>query len=280
MGIAFDDLEAIDVDSFNNILVVDSLNLCFRYLHSGTKDFAAQFFATVDSFAKSYHADRVFVLGDWGSTYRKELYPLYKSGRVEKRKDQTKEDEEAFHEFLDEYNKGLELIKTKHTVIKYKGVEADDIAAYICKYADFENYSHMWLLSTDADWSLLISDKVSRFAYTTRKEFTSNNFEELVGYPLKDHLSIKVLQGDKSDSIPGIAGVGIKRAAALVREYGTALDIYDAMPLEGTQKFIANTNTFGDQILLNYELMDLMSFCDDAIGEYTDDLDSIMREVI
>ena len=280
MGVAFDDLDYVDEEIFNNILIVDSLNLSFRYLHSGTKDFAAQLFATIDSFANSYHADRVFVLGDWGSDYRKELYPLYKSGRVEKRKDQTKEDEENFFEFLEEYNKGLELLKTKHTVIKYKGVEADDIAAFIAKYANKDDYDHMWLLSTDADWSLLINEKVSRFAYTTRKEFTFETFEGLVGYPLDDHLSIKVLQGDKSDSIPGIPGVGIKRAAALVKQYGTAFDILDAMPLEGKQKFIQNVNDFSDNIILNYELMDLITYCDEAIGDNTDDLEKIMKEII
>ena len=270
----------ITEDDFNNILIVDSLNLSFRYLHANTTDFAAQLFSTIDSFAKSYKADRVFILGDWGSKYRKDIYPLYKSGRKEKRKDQTDQEQEDFNDFLTEYNRGLELCATKHTVLKYKGVEADDIAAYIVKYANPEDYDHIWLISTDHDWSLLIGDKVSRFAYTTRKEFRIDNFEELVGYPLEDHLSVKVLQGDKSDSIPGIEQVGIKRAASLIKKYGSALDIYDAIPLEGKQKFIANTNEFKDKIILNYELMDLETYCDEAILDNTDHLDNVMREII
>lgn len=280
MAIDFNDVEYDDEELFTNILVVDSLNLSFRYLHSGTKDFAAQLFSTIDSFAKSYKASRVYVLGDWGSTYRKEIYPEYKSGRVEARKDQTPEDEQAFQDFLAEYNRGLELCATKHTVLKYKGVEADDIAAYIVKYACPEDYDHIWLISTDHDWSLMIGPKVSRFAYTTRKEFTYENFEEQVGYPLDYHLSIKVLQGDKSDSIPGIPQVGIKRAEALIRQYGSAFDIYDALPLLGTQKFIQNTNAFGDQIIKNYELMDLMSYCDEALKDYIDDLDDKLGDIL
>jgi 5'-3' exonuclease len=279
MGVAFDDLESIDFDAFNNVLIVDSLNLCFRYLHSNTSEFAATLFSTIDSFAKSYKADKVFVLGDWGSNYRYNLFPEYKGDRKEKRKDQTEEEKQTFSDFLDEYNKGLELISTKHTVIKYKGVEADDIAAYLVKYIPEDKYDHIWLLSTDHDWSLLIGDKVSRFAYTTRKEFTKDTFEGLVGYPLADHLSIKVLQGDKSDSIPGIEQVGIKRATTLVRQYGSAFDIYDALPLDGTQKFIQNTNAFGDKILLNYELMDLVSYCDEALGLNVDELDKIIKEI-
>lgn len=277
MGISFDEMTN---KPKNNILIVDSLNLSFRWLHSNTTDFAVKLYTTIQSLATSYSADKVFVLGDWGSYYRDGIFPDYKKDRRDKRKKQTKEEEESFKEFLDEYHKGLELCSGEFKVIRFRGVEADDIAAYITKYADKDKYDHIWLISSDSDWDLLLNDRVSRFAYTSRKEFTIDTFEEHMGYPLNYHLSIKVLQGDKSDSIPGIPGIGAKRAYALIRQYGSAFDIYDALPLEGKQKFIQNLNTLGPKIILtNYELMDLLTYCDEALEGYHEELDKILEEV-
>ena len=44
------------------------------------------------------------------------------------------------------------------------------------------------------------------------------------------------------------------------------MDIYDSIPLASKYKHIQELNASGERILQNYELMDLMSYCDDAIG--------------
>jgi 5'-3' exonuclease len=77
---------------------------------------------------------------------------------------------------------------------------------------------------------------------------------------------MKVLQGDSGDNIIGLEGVGAKRAYNLIREYGTALDIYSMIPLSGKQKFVERINASEDLILKNYELVDLLSYCEDAIA--------------
>jgi 5'-3' exonuclease len=117
---------------------------------------------------------------------------------------------------------------------------------------------------------------VSRFSYVTRKEHTLDTWD----YPVtpEQYISYKVLTGDSGDNIPGIPGVGPKRAAALIEQYGSAMDIYDACPLPGKQKFIQAVNENRDQILINYELMDLVSFCKEAIGHVN--LQDIGRQLI
>jgi hypothetical protein len=53
----------------------------------------------------------------------------------------------------------------------------------------------------------------------------------------------------------------------LIEIYGSALDICDAMPLEGKYKYIQSLNDFGaDNIMRNYELMDLVTYCEEAVG--------------
>lgn len=259
-----------------NLMLVDFLNLCFRYKHANKKYFTAEVVATIQSLGMSYNARDIMILGDWGSSWRKEKYPLYKANREELKAKQTAAEQESFMEFLEEAGRALEVLGDMYRVFKFKGVEADDIAAFIAsKYAD--NYSHTWLISSDKDWDLLIKPNVSRFSYVTRKEITFNNWSAHYEYNLEDHISIKVLQGDSGDNVPGVKGVGIKRAATLVNTYGSALDIYDQLPIDSKYQHIKNLNEFGDQLLLNYELMDLETYCEDAIGEENV---NIIKEII
>jgi 5'-3' exonuclease len=265
----------------NNLLIVDGFNLAFRYKHANKRNFAAEYAETVNSFAHSYNAKQVIVLSDGGSNYRENIYPAYKASRKELKNNQSKEEKEAFELFMEDWKMAFELCKTVGITIRYGGVEADDIAAYITLLADIrDNFGHIWLLSTDRDWDLLIDDKVSRFSYRTRKEITAKNWNTHYDYAPEDHISIKVLQGDKSDDIPGVQGIGEKRAYTLVKQYGSAYDIYDNLPIQDSKVYIQNLNKFGDQILTNYELMDLETYCEEAIGDNIEDLDNKIGELL
>lgn len=260
----FDDLVAASVPQGHNVLIVDSLNLAFRFKYTKQKDFREDYLRTIESLARSYSCGKIILLSDWGkSKFRREIYPDYKIDRVLKVAQQTEEDKREFEEFITDFNRALELCEEQYLVLKYKGVEADDIAAYIC-----DNFvaPHIWLISSDKDWDLMVNEDISRFSYVTRKETTIDNWNERYTYDRENHISIKVLMGDKGDSIPGIKGVGIKRAVMLVNEYGSALDLRDQIPLSGTQKFIANVNQSAEKIILNYELMDLLTTYNEAIG--------------
>lgn len=249
-----------------NLLIVDTLNLCFRYKHRGQTDFSAELLSTINSFAKSYNCKDVMVLSDFkGSKYRKALDPNYKGARKEKFKDQTPEEEAKAVAFFDAFEESLEFVEEYHPVIRMEGVEADDVAGFLVK-ALKGHYKNIWLISTDRDWDLLLDSNVHRFSYITRREYTLENFWEEHGCDSPEqYISMKVLQGDAGDSVQGIAGVGTKRAYALTREYGSAMDLYCEIPLAGKQKFIQNLNASGELILLNYQLMDLLTYCEDAI---------------
>ena len=254
-----------DKESFSNTLIVDGLNLAFRYKHNKTKKFANEYMKLIQSLANSYNCNKLIVLADGGSYYRKNIFPEYKNNRKELIEKQTEEEKQEFLEFLDDFNDTLKLIDSTYTVIKFMGVEADDIAAYITKkYTD--KLQHVWLISSDKDWDLLINNNVSRFSYRTRKETTIDTWNQHYSYNPEDHISIKVLIGDSGDNIPGVNQIGIKRAESLIKQYGSALNIYDALPIDSKYKYIHNLNEFGNNILLNYELMDLLSFCETALG--------------
>ena len=86
-------------------------------------------------------------------------------------------------------------------------------------------------------------------------------------YDIEDYITIKCLMGDSGDNISGIPQIGPKRAETLAAQYGTAFDIYDACPIDSRYKFIHSLNDHKERLLLNFEIMDLLAFCNEAIGE-------------
>ena len=265
MAITFSDLGS--QAPIGNLLIVDGLNIAFRWKHQGVLDFKYEYARTVESLAKSYNAGTIIVLADGGSSYRKNLLPTYKANRKEKYAEQTPQEEKEFAMFMAEFSDTLTLIKKKHPVFQFKGVEADDIAAYISMNLDKYNFDECWMISSDRDWDLLITDKVSRFSTVTRKEVTLNTWDEHYDFEVEDYITFKCLTGDKGDNVPGIPGIGPKRAVEIMNQYGNIFDIYAAVPLEGKYKYIQSLNENAEQLLMNVELMDLVTYAEEAIGE-------------
>lgn len=254
-----------------NLMIVDSLNLAFRYSHAKAVNFADDYMKTVESLKKSYHCDKLIVAADKGSSsYRKSIYPGYKGDRKIKYENQTEAEAQAFLEFLAEVTAILDKYEedANYPVLRFQGVEADDIAAYICSKRNKYSLEQIWLISSDRDWNLLVDEHVSQFSYVTRKEFTAENWSDHYDFTRDEYISIKCLMGDSGDSVPGVPGVGHKKALQLVQEYGSAFDVAAAIPIASKYKYIANLNAFGAEgIILNYQLMDLVTHCAEAIGQ-------------
>ena len=265
MAITFSDLG--NPIQNGNLLIVDSLNIAFRWKHQSVTDFKYDYVRTIESLAKSYNAGNIIITADGGSSYRKEIFPEYKANRKEKYAEQTPQEEKEFAMFMAEFSNTLTLLKEKYPVFQFKGVEADDIAAYISMNLDKYGLDECWMVSSDKDWDLLINDRVSRFSTVTRKETTVHNWDEHYDFEIPDYITFKCLTGDKGDNVPGIPGIGPKRAVQLMEQYGDVFDIYDACPIDGKYKYIQNLNENAEQLLMNVELMDLVTYSEQAIGE-------------
>lgn len=254
----------------NTLMIVDALNLGFRWKHSGTLKFKDDYIRTVDSLKKSYKAKYVVIACDKGSSsYRKQIYPEYKQNRKDKFEAQTPEEQKAFELFFEEFTETITEIENqgRYIVFKFDRVEADDIAAYIVKKRKLLPVDNIVLISSDKDWDLLIKPNVMRFSYVTRKEVNYDNWNTHYDCGTDDYISIKCLQGDSGDNIPGVPGIGPKKALLLVKEYGSTYDIIASLPIESKYKYIQALNTFGaENLIKNYQLMDLLEFCEDAIG--------------
>jgi len=263
----------------NNVLVVDSMNLAFRWKHQGKLVFVEEYIATVQSLAKSYDCNKIIISADWGSSsFRKDLYPEYKQNRKDLAALQTPEEKEAFEAFFKEYERVLDSFGDV-PVLRYKGVEADDIAAYLAKNIDKYEVDHMWLISSDKDWDLLVQDNISRWSYVTRKEITTETWPYDVSK--EEYISYKALMGDSGDNIAGIPGIGPKRASDLIKTYGSAMDIYDMCPINSKYKYMQSLNEHCERILVNLNIMDLITYCEDAIGpDNLKDIDLKVSELL
>jgi 5'-3' exonuclease len=267
----------------NTLMVVDALNLAFRWKHNGATDFYEDYLRTVDSLKKSYKARWVIIAADQGSSsYRKQIYPEYKQNRKDKFAEQTEAERAAFERFFEDYQHTLDWIRTQtqYPIIQFPQTEADDIAAYITQQNKNYPVTHTWLISSDKDWDLLVGENTSRFSYVTRKEVTANNWHTHYDFTQDQYISIKCLMGDAGDNVRGVEGIGPKRAHQLVEEWGTALDIVANLPIPSKLKYVKTLNDSADTIMLNYQLMDLVTYCADALGSNTQQIDTILQEYI
>lgn len=253
----------------NNLLIVDGLNLSFRFKHKGAKVFAEDYMDLVASLAKSYSCKDIIVLSDLkGSKYRKEVYPEYKGNRDYS--NQTEEEKQKAMEFFAEYDRTLECVTDDDRFhgLWHKGIEADDFAAVLVPPLK-EVYDNIWLISSDKDWDELLDENVHRFACVSknRKEFFLSNFYDDHGCDTPEQfIMMKCLMGDLSDNIRGVEGVGVKRAYSILRNYENLFDLIDDLPLPGNQKYIQALNASAEILERNLELMDLHTFSGEIVA--------------
>ena len=262
MAITFQELTQTNEDT---LLVIDGLNLAFRW--RDFDEFTNEYVKVVRSLAKSYKAGKIIIAADQGSSsYRKTIYPEYKQNRKEKYETQTEEEREKFERFFNAWEECLLILEQEFTLVRFPGVEADDIAGYIVRNKEKFNLEQVWLASSDKDWDLLVQSGVNRFSYVTRKETTVDNWSEHHDCNREDYVFLKAIMGDSGDNIKGVQGIGPKRGLELITKYGSVYDIIDSIPLAGKQKYIQALNESGQLLELNMQLVDILTYCEDAIN--------------
>ena len=74
----------------------------------------------------------------------------------------------------------------------------------------------------------------------------------------------RIIEGDKSDNIIGIEGIGPKRAQTLAKQYKTLDNLIAALPIKGRSKYIQNLNAGKNTLIKNETLINL-EHCTKAI---------------
>ena len=153
-------------------------------------------------------------------TFRHKTYQDYKGTR-DKTPSELVEQFGYVRELLDSYG------------IKYEehfDYEADDIIGSYAKLAEKAGLEVI-IISGDKDLTQLASDNITIY-YTRRgvtevDRYTPEFINEKYGLSPEQIIDMKGLMGDKSDNIPGIAGIGEKTAIKLLAEYKTVENVLD-----------------------------------------------------
>ena len=155
-------------------------------------------------------------------TFRHKAYDGYKSNR--------KGMPEELHQQLQPLKDLLALLG--YTIITKEGYEADDILgtlSHTCKV----NGDECVLATGDRDSLQLINDKVTvRLASTKGGKanailYNEKKIMEDYGVTPRQLIEIKAIQGDSSDCIPGVPGIGPKGAGDLIQRFNNLDYIYE-----------------------------------------------------
>lgn len=212
------------------ILLIDGSSLIFRAFYAirnlTTKD--GVFVNGVYGFLNMYYKalelinpTHVFVAFDKGSkTFRHNEFADYKGTR-----------DNAPNEITYQFGILKDLLSSMNVnYLELDEYEADDIIGTIAKLAQKEGFE-VDIFTGDRDYLQLVDDNI--LVYLTKKgisEIKLMNTESILEeYDLspKQLIDVKALQGDSSDNIPGVKGVGEKTALKLIQEYGSLENLYE-----------------------------------------------------
>ncbi len=111
-------------------------------------------------------------------------------------------------------------------VLLKEGYEADDIMATIVERFK-KKFSKIVVVSGDKDLMQMVSGNVVVYDPYKDQEFDAPAVKEKLGVPPERVTDYLALMGDSTDGVPGVPGVGPKRAKAFLEKYGdlkTALE--------------------------------------------------------
>ena len=204
-------------------------------------------------------------------TARHKMYDKYKANR---------------HGMPDELKEQMPMIKEvlkamNIDIVEKEGYEGDDILGTLAKYGEAQGLDVV-ILSGDRDTFQLATNKTTiriprtKAGKTETEDYDRNKVVEEYGLEPKALIDVKGLQGDTSDNIPGVPGIGPKTAISLIQKYGTVENLYEAIEkkeddLKGKQK---------ENIVANKE----MAFLSKKLGEIdvnvplNDDLETLKVE--
>ncbi len=167
---------------------------------------------------KIYKPDYIIFIFDYNrKNFRHKIYKNYKSNRKKMSKNLIF--------YIKNIKRFLYFLGIK--IFSLPNFEGDDIIASLAYKINqlFSRNCYIYILSYDKDFLQLISKNIYLFI---KKDIIIDQSKVFNKYGIHPNLMIDflVLCGDKSDNIPGIKGVGFKKAIYLLKNIGNIYDIH------------------------------------------------------
>ncbi len=180
---------------------------------AGTYGFARELLRIIEQEKPDYIA----VAFDTGKTFRDKIFPAYKGTRA-KMPDDLSPQIGRIRAMIDAFNiPRLEM----------EGYEADDVLGSIARTA-VEQGLGIKIITGDRDLLQLVNERTTVYlAGDDQNYITDEDVVKKLGVPPAQVVDYKALVGDKSDNIPGVAGIGEKTAITLIQKFQTLDNIYE-----------------------------------------------------
>ncbi|MFZ2956106.1 MAG: DNA polymerase I [Candidatus Ozemobacteraceae bacterium] len=171
---------------------------------------------------RDLNPDRVAVAFDMArDTFRKQLYAEYKATR-----------RPTPPELIDQMPVARQFVQALGIALTENPVyEADDLIGTLAEL--YKSQEDVTIVTGDRDLLQLIDERVRVFlsakGITEMRLFDRATFEAEYGFPPAGIVDLKALWGDSSDNIPGVDGIGEKKALDLIRRFGSVAAVYASL---------------------------------------------------
>ena len=207
----------------DKVLIIDGLNTFIRVFSviPTTNDDGVHvggivgFLKSIGYVINMVSPTRVIIVfdGKGGSNRRRKIYPEYKQNRKTKYRVNRTYDfasqEDERQNMIMQLQRCVEYLDTLPvTVLSYDNIEADDTIGYLCKQVLTE--SEIVVMSTDKDFLQLANGRTKIWSPTKKKLYDEDAVFDEFGITAKNYIWYRVLDGDKSDNINGVRGLGLK----------------------------------------------------------------------
>jgi len=208
--------------------------------------------------AEAKPEDRFFCVFDAArKNFRNDIYPEYKANRGD-----TPEDLIAQTELTRDAARAMGM-----PVLAIMGVEADDVIATLA--ARECNTGKTRIVTSDKDLMQLVSP--CSFLYDGMKSVEIHEAQVLEKFGVRPDqvIDVQSLMGDSSDNVPGVPGIGPKKAAELINEFGNLDKLYENLDAVKNERIRNLLRDYRDQAYISRRLVTLKN--DVELPEFKDE---------
>lgn len=158
-------------------------------------------------------------------TFRKKLYQDYKA--------QRKPIPQELASQLPHIQNLVKILNIK--LITHQNFEADDLIGSLAYKFKHNKDLEIQIITGDRDILQLLDANIKVDlcikGVSETKLLDKDSFIQLYGFDPISVIDLKALQGDTSDNIPGVNGIGEKKALALIKQFQTIENIYNSLDI-------------------------------------------------
>ncbi len=205
--------------------------------------------------------------GKGGSLRRKKIYPEYKEKRamtvrVNRAYEEMSDPDTEKKAMLQQMSRLIDFLRELPvSIVCVDHIEADDAIAYIATqmYKD----GKITIMSGDKDFLQLVNDRVSIWSPIKKKIYGVQDVINQYGIHPTNFIYYRILEGDNSDNIDGVKGVGMKTAIKLfpmiteAKETSVEEILLRSKDQYNEKKVYASIAENSEIVVRNYKLMQL-----------------------